>query len=282
MGTDVSNQAQADFWTMAGTLWTALRPRFDNQANEHGLAAIDALDPRPGERVLDIGCGAGTTTVQIAERVGSDGAVVGFDISPTMIEGATAHADAAGVDNAAFAVGDAMVEEFAADHDAVYSRFGLMFFADPERAFANIASALVAGGRLGFVCWQSPAHNGWASRPLEVAGRFVEMPFGSDPTAPGPFSLSDPDRVRTLLERAGFDRISIESRASRVEVGTDMYDTVDFLFDLMPPVGALRQSDPDRAAEVRAAMAHELADWDGPDGVRAPSAVWIVTARRPG
>ena len=88
MAVDASNQAQADFWTVAGTLWTALRDRFDNQANEHGLAAIEALAPVAGERVIDIGCGAGTSTVQIADRVGHDGEAIGFDISPTMIDGA--------------------------------------------------------------------------------------------------------------------------------------------------------------------------------------------------
>jgi SAM-dependent methyltransferase len=277
---DASNQARSEFWAAAGPLWAALRNRFDNQANEHGLAAMDALDPQSGEWVLDIGCGAGTSTVQIAERVGPDGAVIGLDISPTMIEGARAHADAVGVDNASFAVGDAMVEDFAADRDAAYSRFGLMFFSDPTRAFANIGSALRPGGRFGFVCWQSPAQNGWASRPFEVAGRYVEMPFGSDPTAPGPFSLSDPERVTSLLDHAGFSDVSIEPRTSSVDVGTDMDDTVDFLFDLMPPVGALRENDPDKAAEVRAALAHELSDLDGPDGVQAPSAVWIVTAHQ--
>ena len=279
---DESNQAQADFWATAGTLWTALRDRFDSQANEHGLAAIEALKPTAGERVIDIGCGAGTTTVQLAGRVGPDGEVIGFDISPTMVDGARAHAVASDVSNASFAVGDAMVERFAPDHDAVFSRFGVMFFSDAGRAFTNIGSALRPGGRLGFVCWQSPAQNGWASRPLEVVGRYVDMPFGSDPTAPGPFSLSDPQRVESLLVDAGFDQVTIDARTSLVDIGSDMDDTVNFLFDLMPPAGALRHNEPDKAAEVRVALADELSDWDGPEGVRAPSAVWIVTARKPG
>lgn len=275
-----SNQTQADFWTAAGTMWTALRDRFDSQVNEHGLAAIDALAPAPGETVIDIGCGAGTSTVQIADRVGDEGTVHGLDISPTMIEGAAAHAAESGVDNATFSVGDAMVESFEGDADAVFSRFGLMFFSDPTTAFTNIRGALRPGGRLGFVCWQSPMANPWVSRPLAIAAEFVDIPFGGDPTAPGPFSLGDPERLDSVMSGAGFVDVEVAPRVAPVLVGSDLADAVDFLSKLMPPVVALEAEDPERAAELRSRVADEVSDWDGPDGVLAPSATWIVTARR--
>lgn len=282
MTVDESNQVQADFWAAAGSMWTAMRARFDAQVSEHGLAAIDALAPAPGESIIDVGCGAGTTTVQLAQRVGADGHVTGLDISPAMIEGATAHAAEQGVGNVEFVVGDAMVEPFSPDADGVYSRFGVMFFSDATAGFANLRTALRPGGRLGFVCWQSPLHNPWASRPLMIASDYVDIPFGGDPTAPGPFSLGDPDRLRRVLTDAGFDDVQLEPLEAEAVMGTDLADAVDFMFKLMPPIAVLEADDPDRADELRSRLHRELADWEGPDGVKAPSAVWIVTGRQPG
>lgn len=278
-GTHESNQAQADFWSSAGSMWTALRERFDDQAGDHGTAAIDALDPQPGERVIDIGCGAGSTTVELATRVGPSGYVRGFDISPSMIDGARALAEGSGVGNVEFEVGDAMVASFDDDHDGVYSRFGVMFFSDATRGFANMRTALRDGGRLAFVCWQSPAQNEWASVPLSIVARFAEMPFGADPTAPGPFSLSDAGRIEQVLGDAGYDDVRIEGREVGVRLGSTIEEAVDFMFGLMPPAAALRASDPAAAAEVATALEAAFAGWETSDGVRAPSATWIVTAR---
>lgn len=282
MPIDESNRGQAEFWAASGAMWTALRDRFDAQTGIHGVAAIDALKPSAGEYVVDIGCGAGTTTLQLAERVGDTGKVWGLDISPTMIEGATAYAAERGVDNVTFSVGDAMVEPFAGDADAVYSRFGVMFFSDATTGFANLLRALRPGGRLGFACWQSPMENPWIIRPMEIASRYVELPFGADPTAPGPLSLADPDRLRTVLTDAGFADVALESHKAPTTLGSDMDDAVDFLFGLMAPIAELQRNEPDKADLLRADLVAELSDWQGPDGVQSPSATWIVTGRRPG
>ncbi|MDW3220146.1 MAG: methyltransferase domain-containing protein [Acidimicrobiales bacterium] len=276
-----SNQAQADFWSSAGTLWTALRERFDDQAGDHGIAAIDALAPAPGERILDIGCGAGSATIDLAGRVGPEGSVRGLDISPTMIDGARELAASSGVTNVSFEVADAMVAPFEGDHDGLYSRFGVMFFSDPVRGFANMRTALRPGGRIGFVCWQTPVQNEWASVPLSVIGQFAEMPFGADPTAPGPFSLSDPARLEQLLTDAGYTDVELAGREVSVKLGDSMGEAVDFLFGLMPPAAALRANDPETAEKVAAALVEAFADWEGDDGVLAPSATWIVTGRSP-
>jgi SAM-dependent methyltransferase len=281
MPVDDSNQSQADFWAASGTMWTALRDRFDAQTGAHGLAAIDALAPAAGEHVIDIGCGAGTSTLQLAERVGEKGRVWGLDISPTMIEGATVYAAEHSVTNVTFVEGDAMIEPFAGDADAIFSRFGVMFFSDATRAFANLLRAARPGGRIAFVCWKSALENPWIFRPMEIASRFVDLPFGSDPTAPGPLSLADPERTRTVLTDAGFADVALESRVASTRLGSDMDDAVDFLFDIMSPIAALKANDPDKAAELRATLIEELGDWKTPDGVESPSAVWIVTARRP-
>lgn len=277
-----TNQGQADFWSSAGTMWTALRERFDDQAGDHGVAAIDALAPAPGERILDIGCGAGSSTIDIAARVGPEGSVRGLDISPTMIHGARDLAAASGVTNASFEVADAMVAPFDPEYDGLYSRFGVMFFSDAVRAFANMRGALRVGGRLGFVCWQSPAQNEWASVPLSVIGQFAEMPFGADPTAPGPFSLSDRARLEQVLTDAGYTDLDIAGRDVAVKLGESLDEAVDFMFGLMPPAAALRANDPATAGQVADALREAFAGWVGQDGVKAPSATWIVTARAPG
>jgi SAM-dependent methyltransferase len=281
MPIDETNRAQADFWAASGAQWTRMRDRFDAQAGAHGTAAIDALGPATGEYVIDIGCGAGSTTLELSRRVGRDGRVLGLDISPTMLEGARAFAAQAGATNITFAEGDAMIEPFAGDADAVYSRFGVMFFADALAGFANLRTALRPDGRLGFVCWQAPIENPWITRPLAAAANYVEMPFGSDPTAPGPMSLADPARVRSLLAEAGFVDIDVQPRSAPTTLGTDLDDAIDFLFGLMAPIGALQRDDPEKAAALRHDLETELADWAGPEGVTSPSATWVVTARRP-
>ncbi|MEO1056140.1 MAG: methyltransferase domain-containing protein [Actinomycetota bacterium] len=275
------NQAQAEFWTIAGDMWTAARERFDQQAGEHGVAAIDALEPQRGEHVIDIGCGAGSTTVELARRVGDGGRVTGLDISPTMVEGAAALVAQHELPNVTLRVADAMVDEFAGDADALYSRFGVMFFADAASGFANMRTALKPGGRLGFVCWQSPADNPWASTPLRIAAEFVDMPFGADPTAPGPFSLADADRLRSVLDSAGYDDVEIAGRSTPVALGSDLDDTADFIFQLMPPVAALAREDPAAAGEFRERLKGEFEPFSGDDGVMVPSATWIVTAVQP-
>ena len=280
MSIDETNRAQAEFWTVAGTNWTAARDRFDAQVNEHGLVAMESLAPAAGETVIDIGCGAGTSTVQLAQHVGPSGRVHGLDISPTMIAGATAYAAEHGVANVTFAVGDAMAEAFRPEADALYSRFGVMFFSDAAAAFANMLTALRPGGRLGFVCWQSPQANPWVSTPLRVVREFIDIPFGGDPTAPGPFSLGDPDRIRAVLADSGFVNVNVAPRLAHATMGVDRNDAIDFMSKLLPPFAALEASDPQKGAELRARLMTELADWEGPDGVKAPSAVWIVTASR--
>ena len=279
MPIDDTNRAQADFWAASGAQWTKMRDRFDAQAGAHGTAAIDALAPAAGEYVIDIGCGAGSTTLELARRVGTSGRVLGLDISPTMLDGARAFAEQAGATNVAFTLGDAMVEPFTGDADALYSRFGVMFFADAAAGFTNLLAALRPGGRLGFACWQSPAENPWITRPLAAASNYVELPFGSDPTAPGPMSLADPERVRSVLAEAGFVEVDIQPRSAPTTLGADLDDAIDFLFGLMAPIGALQRDDPDKAAALRLDLMTELADWAGPNGVTSPSATWIVTAQ---
>lgn len=273
-----ANRAQADLWTASGPIWTALRDRFDAQSDAHGVAAIDALAPAEGEHVIDVGCGAGSTTVELAARVGPTGRVTGLDISPTMIEGARAHAAERGHDNIEFVVADAMVDSIGRNADGIFSRFGVMFFADATAAFTNMRAALRPGGRLGFVCWKDPGSNLWASMPLGIASKYVDIPFGGAPDAPGPFSFGDPDRVRTILTDAGFSDVDLSGRDQRVKVGTDPEDAANFLLGLNPMTRSL-EGDP--KARLQAEVEEAFSAWHTDDGVLVPSATWIVTATNP-
>ncbi len=274
------NEAQAQFWTAAGSTWTEQRDNFDQQANDHGLAAVDALAPTKGEFIIDIGCGAGTSSVQLAERVGDSGRVSALDISPTMIEGAEAFAAGHGIDNITFAVADAMFDDMGPDADCVYSRFGVMFFADATAGLANMRRALRDGGRLSFVCWQSPKENPWASVPLSIASNHVEMPFGTDPTAPGPFSLGDPDRLNAVLDDAEWSDVVLTSRQADLNLGDDLDEAIAFMTNLMPPLQALAKTHAEKFATFRSELSEALSTWTTSEGVICPSATWIVTANK--
>lgn len=282
MSIDPSNQAQAELWGGAGPVWHRLQARLDAQVDEHGLTAIDALAPAPGEVVLDVGCGTGTSTFQLAERVGAGGFVQGLDISQTMVDAATARAGELGVTNVAFGVGDAQVEPFEPVADAAFSRFGVMFFADSAAAFANIGTALCPGGRLGFVCWQGPERNPWASRPMAAAMEHLDMALSRDPGAPGPFALADADALAATLAGAGFAAVDIAGHDKAVNLGPTVGEATEFMMQLNPGTAGLAAADPDLAGRVRDAIADVLADSLTDRGVECPSATWVVTATRTG
>lgn len=267
------NEAQEAFWTAAGQTWVDQRERFEQQAGAHGLAAMDTLGLVAGETVLDVGCGAGTSVLQLAERVGASGSAIGIDISPSMIAGAQSHAVSHGCENATFLVADAMTDDLP-PADAAFSRFGVMFFADATTGFANIRRALRDGGRMGFVCWQTPQQNPWASQSLQLATKYVDMPFGGDPTAPSPFSLADKSRIETVMSDAGFSGIEIASREASLILGESADHAVDFLTGLMPPI------DGDAAKAYREDLRNLMATWQTDKGIESPSATWIVSARQ--
>lgn len=276
------NEPQAEFWRNAGPVWAALQDQLDAQVAPHGLAALEAAAAQPGERVLDIGCGTGTTTVQLAASVGPGGSVEGLDISPSMAAAAQQRADAAGVSNASFTVADAQAHPFEAGaYDLIFSRFGVMFFADPVAAFANMRTALRPGGRLVFSCWQGAAENEWVSRPIEATRKHIDLPLGNDPTAPGPLSFSDPERVRSILEEAGYTEVALRDVRLPVRLGETLDAAVDFIYALNPATAGLEDRDPQVARDLRRSLGEVLADYLGPGGVETPSATWLVTAQAP-
>lgn len=275
------NAEQITYWNeQGGPKWVALQEALDAQLASFGHVVMDRLAIGAGERVLDVGCGCGETSLELGRRVGPRGSVLGVDISTVML--ARARDRARGVDNVRFEVGDAQTHAFPpASFDVVFSRFGVMFFADPRAAFRNLAAALAPGGRLGFHCWKALAENPWMTVPLFAALQHVPPPTPPPPDAPGPFAFADADRVRGILTDAGLSEIVFESRNDAMGVGTgDLEAAADFALQMGPASIAIREATPETIAKVRASVREALAPYQTPDGVRLATSSWVVTARK--
>jgi SAM-dependent methyltransferase len=279
-----ANAQQITYWNeVSGPKWVALSDLIDAQIAPIGREAIDRAAPLPGERVLDVGCGCGASSRAAAARVAPDGRVLGVDVSAPMLAHAReAHAEVAGVE---FLRADAQTHAFeAGGFEALVSRFGVMFFEAPEVAFANLRGALTAGGRLAFVCWQPLARNLWMSAPLAAAAEHLPEPLAPpEPGAPGPFAFADPDRVRRILEAAGFAGVAFESIEGTSAPGgaRTPEEAARFLVEMGPTARALRDAGADDALRERVlgAVARALEAFVADDGVQAPYAAWRVTAR---
>lgn len=274
---DAPNAQQADYWNgAAGPTWAELQEPLDRQLAPLGKTAMAALKPRAGEHILDIGCGAGDTSLDLALAVAPGGQVTGVDISNTLLKVARRRGE--GVAEVNFVEADAQTWPFTTgSFDAVFSRFGVMFFADPAAAFRNIFRALKPGGRMAFVCWRSPADNPIMTLPMAAAAAFLTPPPPPEPGAQGPFAFADPKRVRGILTEAGFADIRIAPHDEKVG-GGDLAAVVGIALKI-GPLGALLREAPDKRETVIAAVREALAAHDSPDGVKLDSGTWIVTAR---
>lgn len=279
------NDAQGAYWEARSGSWIASEPWWlSTVAGPFGAAAIELLDPRPGQHLLDIGCGTGPTTVRVAKMLDPGGSITGVDISSSMIDAARRRAADAGAGNATFAVADAQVADLgAATLDGVISQFGIMFFSDPTAAFANIANAVRPGGRIAFACWQELGRNEWMLVPgAAAAGVTGQAPTMAEPGAPGPFSLIDPERIRTVLTDAGWVDVEISDVSTDVVVAEDRID--DMLVGVSR-MGAVREQleafkDPAMQARISEAVRSELLSRLVDGEVRLSSAAWAVTAIR--
>lgn len=279
------NTEQIRYWNeSAGPKWVRMQAQLDGQLEPFGLATAEAARVAKGESVLDIGCGCGTTSIALAREVGGRGHVLGVDISAPMLARARERAREQDVGNAEFVQADACDYLFEpGTFDILFSRFGVMFFADPATAFANLAMALRSGGRLAFVCWREPALNPWLRIPTMAAMEHVAIEMPTDPHAPGPFAFADLERVRGLLEVAGFETVSVDpfDHLLTVGAGTNLEETAEFVIGLGPVGNALAEADAAVHERVYTAVRDSLAPYSGADGVSMDSACWLVTARLP-
>jgi SAM-dependent methyltransferase len=277
------NAEQIRYWNETlGPRWVEQEAMLDAQIAPLGLAAMERARVAEGERAIDVGCGCGQTSLQLAERVGPSGSVLGVDVAAPML--ARARARAAGRANLRFAHADAQTHRFDERFDLVFSRFGVMFFADPVAAFANLAGALRPGGRIAFVCWQGIERNPWVLVPLRAVAGVVPLPAPPAPGAPGPFAFADPERLRGVLGDAGLSEVGLERLEGELAIGAggDLERAVRFTMQMGPVSAALREAGADEAVRARAADAIRaaFAPLATPSGVRAGYAAWIATARR--
>ena len=258
--------------------WAEVREPLERQLAPLGRRALAALAPRPGESVLDIGCGGGETALDLARKVAPDGTVVEIDLSAAVL--AFAQRAAKGCERVRFVQADAQVYPFdPASFDAAFSRFGVMFFADPAAAFINIRRSLRPNGRLAFVCWRALEENPLDILPLKAASAHLPPQPAYDADAPGPFAFANAGRVRGILEKAGFREIAITAHDE--QVGSGDLDTMLAVCSRVGALGKILRENPELRAATLPAVRSALAAHDGPDGVRLNAATWIVTARAP-
>ncbi len=278
----MANETQIDMWNnQSGPAWVAGQERMDRQLDPVGRLAMEALSPSSGERILDIGCGTGSTTLQLADAVGTKGSVVALDVSRPML--ALASERAASRPNVTFIEADVQTYAFSpASFDGVFSRFGVMFFDDPIVAFANVLGAMRPGGRLAFVCWQGPDRNRWMGDYAALVADLIPPPPPMPPDAPGPFAFGDADRVRSILDRAGWHDIILVSRDISVVMALTVDEAVAGVQQVGPLVMGLRAADPDARRAALARIEESARGRLTSQGVVAPAAVWVVQARRAG
>jgi SAM-dependent methyltransferase len=276
------NAEQISYWNEEpGQKWVALGSLIDAQIAPLGVAAMGRAGVARGASVLDVGCGCGDSSLELARRVGPEGAVTGLDISAVMLARARERALEAGLANLAFTNADAQTCSFEeARRDLVFSRFGVMFFGDPVAAFANLRSALAPAGRLAFVCWQELGRNPWMRVPLMAAAAHVQLPPPPAEGAPGPFAFADASRLRGILDSAGFASIAVEPLESDIALagGGDLERAVDLSMQLGPAGRVLREAGDDVRRRARESIREALAPYATPDGVRLECAAFLVTA----
>lgn len=278
------NADQIEYWNEAsGTRWVEMNEILDAQLAPLGEVALERASVSSGERVLDVGCGCGQTSLQLGERVGESGRVVGADISSVMLDYARDRAKESGLSNVEFRNADAQTGSFSEGFDLIFSRFGVMFFASPEDAFSNLFEALRPGGRLRLLTWQALGENPWMLVPMAAAAKHL-TPSGPppDPTAPGPFSFADTTRVEGILASAGFQEIGFESvkRDLLLGGGQSLDDTVRFVLQLGPAGAALRDATDEVRGKVITEVRAALEPFHEGSGVRMQASTWVVSARR--
>lgn len=277
------NAAQIAYWNdRAAVTWTTFQERLDALFEPLTALALDAAAPAPGEQIIDVGCGCGATVLALADRVGANGQVLGLDISEPMAARARERITAAGLTNARVTVSDAAVHAFPRENaDLLFSRFGVMFFADPVAAFANLRRALRQDGRLLCAAWRPLTDNPWFTVPLHAAQAMLPPQPPADPNAPGPFALANPDRTLGIFADAGWHDVILTrhdvpmhfAAAGQIEQATEFATRVGALARMLADV------DPAIHARVRQAVADALNAYDGPAGINLSGSIWLISAR---
>jgi SAM-dependent methyltransferase len=254
----------------------------------HGDAGMQLYPPAAGDRVLDVGCGFGDTTQQLAALVGTEGHATGVDVSEPFIDASIAEANETGIENVDFFATDVQVGDLRGPYDYAFSRMGVMFFANPVQALRNIAGSLRPGGRLVAVVWRRKLDNEWLNRAEQVTEKYLEEPEEPQDVrcGPGPFSMANADTLSEQLQIAGFERPTLTRCDLPIKIGDDLEHAVTFNMAIGPAAELLRICPAEEVDRLRPKVEEEirgvLADYVQPDGeVRGPASTWIVSATVP-
>ena len=276
----IANQEQREFWSdIKGDLWVTLQPRIDTMLATFGDKALDTLNPQSGERILEIGCGTGTTTLALGEQVGASGEILAADLSRPMLNKAIERANVSAEHPITFVEADAQVHSFpTATFDAVYSRFGVMFFDDPIAAFRNIRKAVRPGGRMAYVCWADRKANPWIRIPAGAAKAFLDLPAPPPDDAPGQFSMENEHRVQQILHDAGWSDIGLERFTVDGSIGSNAADAASFITKMGPMSEPFALADSDTQNKTLQVIEEALTPYSNDSGVTLEFSTWIVSA----
>src|SRR5438876_8023981 len=266
-----------------GQRWVAMQQEIDHIVVPFGTAALKVAAPQPGERVIDIGCGCGGTSIELSRIVGAGGSVLGVDVSQPMLEVARTQGALANCAHLAFRDGDASEAELPANIDLLFSRFGVMFFSQPSPAFSHLRTSLRAGGRCVFVCWRTPRDNPWAMTPLSAARAAMGItPPPADPNAPGPFAFADEQRLRAILSSAGFGAIDVQRFDAALSLGATPRSAAEGAVQIGPVSRLVREVGVEHLPIILDAVERALIPVAAPDGhVSLNGSTWIVSATNP-
>ena len=280
---DALNSDQIAYWNgPAGERWVRRQEEQDALLAPVAEILLDRAAPRGGEFVLDVGCGWGGTALALARRVAPGGRVLGVDVSELML--ARARQLAPPELPVEFALGDATAYAFEPGRaDLLFSRFGVMFFADPARSFTNMRQGLRRGARLAFACWREPSANPWLMLPLQAAYRHVPRLPEVGPEDPGAFSFADERRVRDILGRAGFAAVRLEPVGLSLDIGLGggLEAALATAVGIGPASRALEGQPAALQAAATQAIRAALAQYQAGNRVPLDGAIWIVTANNP-
>ncbi|WP_315750884.1 MULTISPECIES: class I SAM-dependent methyltransferase [unclassified Bradyrhizobium] len=278
---DDRNADQIAYWNgPGGQRWSDRQEAQDILLAPVSQILIERIAAKPGDRILDIGCGCGGLSIALAGQVAPGGSVLGVDISAPMLDRARVVAPVGLATE--FVLADATVHPFApASFDLLVSRFGVMFFADPVASFANIRRALKPGGRVVFACWREPKANPWMIAPLQAVYRHVPKLPEMAPEDPGPFAFASEARVARILGEAGFSDVALEAHALSLDIarGQGLEAAVESAFEIGPASRALEGHPQETREAARQSVRELLTQYVRGDSVTLAGSIWLVTAR---
>ena len=276
----IINQEQKEFWNeKKGKIWVSLESNIDKMLGPLGHHAIKILNPKSGEKILDIGCGTGSTSQSLSKLVGENGLITGIDISEPILSFAKNRLENRNIKNIDFIQEDAQTFNLSNfNYDAIFSRFGIMFFEDPFFAFKNIKKSLNSRGRITFICWSNREENDWITLSSKVASQFLELPPKNNPREPGPFAFEEYSYIKEILTKSGWKNINIKNHKENIIVGKTLDHAAAFLSKMGPMSVPFENSNEKTKAKVIEALKECYSKYLIPKGVEFHFSTWIVSA----